>query len=228
MISTKEIVLRLLVAAALGALVGLERERKDWTAGLRTHMIVCTGSCLVILVSAFGFRDILGTPNVVLDPSRVAAQVISGIGFLGAGTILFLRQEVVRGLTTAAGLWTVAAVGLATGSGMYVAACVTTLIVLITLAFLNPVKQMIYDRHEKNIKLRVSDQKQLLNQIHESIGKEESLRQIVIYHDKETKEDIIQIYFHRNLPVSRLLDTIEKLKRMDGVNELSYKGAEPS
>src|SRR5882672_3243980 len=121
MISTKEIVIRLLIAAALGALVGLERERKDWAAGLRTHMIVCVGSCLVILVSAFGFEDILGTPHVELDPSRIAAQVVSGIGFLGAGTILFLRQEVVRGLTTAAGLWTVAAVGLATGSGMYVA-----------------------------------------------------------------------------------------------------------
>jgi putative Mg2+ transporter-C (MgtC) family protein len=133
MITWSEIVIRLSLAALLGALVGIERERKDWAAGLRTHMMVCVGSALTMLVSAFGFRDILGTSAVVLDPSRIAAQVISGIGFIGAGTILFLRQEVIRGLTTAAGLWTVAAIGLATGGGMYFAAAVATGVVLIIL-----------------------------------------------------------------------------------------------
>src|SRR3984885_7518927 len=146
MISTREMIIRLLVAAALGSLVGLERERKDWTAGLRTHMIVCTGSCLVILVSAFGFQDILGTPHVDLDPSRIAAQVISGIGFLGAGTILFLRQEIIRGLTTAASLWTVAAVGLAVGSGLYLAAIATTALVIIILAIMKPIERRIFRR----------------------------------------------------------------------------------
>jgi putative Mg2+ transporter-C (MgtC) family protein len=86
---------------------------------MRTHMMVCLGSALTMMVSAFGFSDILGGNNIVLDPSRIAAQVISGIGFIGAGTILFLKQGVIRGLTTASGLWTVAAIGLATGSGMY-------------------------------------------------------------------------------------------------------------
>ena len=105
MITIQEIVIRLVVAAVLGSAVGLERERLDWAAGLRTHMLVCVGSALAVIISAFGFKDILGTANVTLDPSRIAAQVISGIGFLGAGTILFLRSEVVRGLTTAAGLW---------------------------------------------------------------------------------------------------------------------------
>jgi putative Mg2+ transporter-C (MgtC) family protein len=80
-------------------------------------MMVCVGAALTMIVSAFGFQDVLGTRDVILDPSRVAAQVISGIGFIGAGTILFLRQEVIRGLTTAAGLWTVAAIGLAAGGG---------------------------------------------------------------------------------------------------------------
>ena len=104
MINWHEILFRLFLAALFGALVGLERERKDWTAGMRTHMMVCLGSALIMLVSAYGFSDVLGTPNVVLDPSRIAAQVVSGIGFIGAGTILFMRQGRIRGLTTASGL----------------------------------------------------------------------------------------------------------------------------
>src|ERR1700712_687196 len=110
-LNSQETITRLLLAALAGSVVGVERERLQWAAGLRTHMLVCVGSCLVILVSAFGFSDVLSA-HVVLDPSRVAAQVVSGIGFLGAGTIL-LRGEVVKGLTTAGSLWAGAAMGLA-------------------------------------------------------------------------------------------------------------------
>ena len=101
-----ELIVRLAVSALIGSAIGIERERLRWAAGLRTHMLVCVGSCLVMIVSAYGFSDVL-RPNVVLDPSRVAAQVVSGIGFLGAGSII-LRNEVVKGLTTAASLWTAA------------------------------------------------------------------------------------------------------------------------
>ncbi len=86
-----EILIRLALASLFGALVGLERERKDWAAGMRTHMMVCVGSSLIMIVSMYGFADVLGQEHVVLDPSRVAAQVVSGIGFIGAGTILFLK-----------------------------------------------------------------------------------------------------------------------------------------
>ena len=88
MLNYEEIVLRLFLSALLGSIIGIERERLDWVAGLRTYMLVCVGATMFMLVSAFGFRDVLaGHSNVVLDPSRVAAQVVSGIGFLGAGTI---------------------------------------------------------------------------------------------------------------------------------------------
>ena len=116
MLSQTELICRLLLAAVLGSLIGFERERMSWAAGLRTHMLVSVGSALIMIVSSFGFADILDNPHVILDPSRVAAQVVSGIGFLGAGSIL-LRGEVIRGLTTAASLWSVAAVGLAIGGG---------------------------------------------------------------------------------------------------------------
>lgn len=154
MISTNEILLRLALAALFGGLIGLERERKDWAAGLRTHMLVCVGSCLVIIVSAFGFSDILGTKGVELDPSRIAAQVVSGVGFIGAGAILFSRQGTIRGLTTAAGLWTVAAIGLATGSGLYFAAGATTVVALIILWAIQPLEKR-YLRRFKQATLRV-------------------------------------------------------------------------
>ena len=114
MIPLSEIAIRLLVATLLSAIVGMERERLECAAGLRTHAMVGLGAALFMVLSAFGFHDILGNPNVVLDPSRMAAQIVSGIGFLGAGLIIFQR-EVVRGLTTAASVWVVAAVGAAAG-----------------------------------------------------------------------------------------------------------------
>ncbi len=131
---------RLAMAAALGSVIGLERERLLWAAGLRTHMLVCTGACLFMLVSAFGFGDVAGQSHVVLDPSRVAAQVVSGIGFLGAGTIL-LRGEMLKGLTTAASIWAVAAIGLASGGGLYVPALAATAIVFAILAGVKPVEE---------------------------------------------------------------------------------------
>ena len=91
MLAWDEILIRLITASILGAFIGLERERKTWTAGMRTHMLVCVGSCLIMIVSAFGFQDILSKENITLDPSRIAAQVVSGIGFIGAGTILFQK-----------------------------------------------------------------------------------------------------------------------------------------
>jgi putative Mg2+ transporter-C (MgtC) family protein len=109
------------------------------TAGLRTHMLVSVGACLFMLVSAYGFKDVLGR-SVVLDPSRVAAGVVTGVGFLGAGSII-LRTEVVKGLTTAASLWAVAAVGLAVGGGLYLAAGAATAIVLVILAGVKPLEE---------------------------------------------------------------------------------------
>jgi putative Mg2+ transporter-C (MgtC) family protein len=140
-----EIIVRLLLASALGSVIGLERERLLWAAGLRTHMLVAVGSCLVVIVSAYGFSTVLG-PHVILDPSRVAAQVVSGVGFLGAGSII-LRNEAVKGLTTAASLWAVAGIGLAAGAGLYTAAVASTAIILLILAGLKPLEERFRASH---------------------------------------------------------------------------------
>lgn len=125
-----ELTIRLTLALLLGGAIGIEREYRAKEAGFRTHFLVALGSALFCLVSQFGFGVDLK------DSSRVAAQVVSGIGFLGAGTIIF-QKNVVRGLTTAAGLWVTAAIGLACGTGMYLAAVLTTAMVLLGLEVLN-------------------------------------------------------------------------------------------
>ncbi len=134
-----DLILRLGTAAFLGSVIGLDRQRLDKAAGLRTHMLVSVGSALVMIVSAYGFDRVIQPGRVVLDPSRVAAQVVSGIGFLGAGTIV-VRKMSVHGLTTAASIWTVAAVGLAAGGALYIAAISTTTIMVFVLAVVKPLE----------------------------------------------------------------------------------------
>ena len=135
---TWEFILRIFVAALLGGAIGLEREYRAKEAGMRTHFLVALGSALFMIVSAYGFEGALGSPEHRWDVSRVAAQVVSGIGFIGAGTIIFHKSEnVVRGLTTAAGLWVTAAIGLACGGGLYILAAASTFLVLVGLEAFN-------------------------------------------------------------------------------------------
>jgi len=143
-----EIALRLVTATALAGLVGLDRERQRSAAGLRTHALVGMSSCLLMIASAYGFADVLGTPGVGLDPSRIAAQIVTGIGFLGAGTII-AHGDSVRGLTTAASIWAVAALGIAVGGGMYRAAILGTALALILLLVLRPFERRLDARWRK-------------------------------------------------------------------------------
>jgi len=147
---TWEFVLRIFVAAFLGGAIGLEREYRAKEAGLRTHFLVAMGSALFMVVSAYGFEGTMITESHRWDVSRVAAQVVSGIGFIGAGTIIFHKSEnVVRGLTTAAGLWVTAAIGLACGGGMYILSIAATVLVLVGLEAFNFVLKK-FDRHRGN------------------------------------------------------------------------------
>ena len=152
-LSHQDVLIRLLLAAFLGSVIGFERERLLWAAGIRTHRVVCVGACLIMIVSAFGFGDSLTSNNVVLDPSRVAAQVVSGIGFLGAGAIL-ARGEIVRGLTTAASIWTVAAIGLAVGGGLYFAAGISTAVIIVILAGIKPIEEA-YRARNQSCRLKI-------------------------------------------------------------------------
>ena len=127
------IILRLLLATALGAIIGYQRERAGKPAGLRTHILICLGAALFTVASIYGFGP-------ASDPARVAAGVLVGIGFLGAGAIIRTGEGIVAGLTTAATIWAVAAIGLAAGAGLYVVAAVATALILIVLYLPHPIQ----------------------------------------------------------------------------------------
>ena len=130
--------IRLLTAGILGAIIGLEREYRAKEAGYRTHFLVSLGSALIMIISQHGFGEVLGETGVGLDPSRIAAQVVTGIGFIGAGTII-LNKQIVRGLTTAAGIWATSGIGLCIGAGMYTLGFSATALTLIGLELLSRV-----------------------------------------------------------------------------------------
>ena len=141
MLADSQIILRLTLSVVLSGLIGLERQIHRRNAGLRTHILVCLGSCLIMLTSLYVF-DIYNN-KAQLDPARIAAGVITGIGFLGAGTII-REREGVKGLTTAASLWVVAGIGLAVGCGFCMAALYTTALSLIVLFFLRYIEGIIF------------------------------------------------------------------------------------
>jgi putative Mg2+ transporter-C (MgtC) family protein len=149
MITETHMIIRLLFAALLGGIIGLEREINAKAAGFRTHVLVCIGSCLIMLVSMHMVDIYRGIANA--DPGRIAAQVVSGIGFLGAGTIIRSRASI-HGLTTAASLWSVAGVGLAAGSGLFKVSAFAALLILGSLLVLNKVRPKI-KRSENRIKI---------------------------------------------------------------------------
>lgn len=134
MISEADVLIRLTMALLLGGLIGYERQSCNKSAGLRTHVLVCIGSCLIMVLSLNIYYTVQGLTNA--DPTRLAAQVVSGIGFLGAGTIM-KEGLTIRGLTTAASLWVVSGVGLAVGSGYYISAFIATGLVFLTLSVLS-------------------------------------------------------------------------------------------
>lgn len=221
--------LRLLIAALLGGVIGINREHHEWAAGLRTHMLVCVGSALAMIVSAFGFMDILGQPNMQLDPSRIAAQVISGIGFLGAGTILFLqREQVIRGLTTAAGLWAVAAVGLAAGAGLYPAAVMCTALMWVILALIKPFESRYLRRtfRDSRIRLTLTGETPLV-QLESAITKAGLEMISVTLHRAGDGLDVIELECDPPRPRSELLDTAETLRRFEGVVSVEFGNVNP-
>lgn len=219
--------IRLLVSALLGSLVGFERERLLWAAGIRTHMLVCVGACLFMIVSAFGFAESLGSDHVVLDPSRAAAQVVSGIGFLGAGAIL-ARGQVVRGLTTAASIWTVAAIGLAVGGGLFFAAAAATVVILVILAGVKPLEEA-YRARNQSCGLRILA-------AHGAVGPEQveerlsitpkQLRRFVVAVQPDGQVDRISLQLVRMSP-EQIRGISARLQGIEGVRsvELVSRGA---
>jgi putative Mg2+ transporter-C (MgtC) family protein len=202
-----DFVLRLLAATAMGAAIGFEREYHAKEAGLRTHLLVALGSCLFMILSIYGFDFMLGRDHVSFDPSRIAAQVVTGIGFIGAGTII-LQKQVVRGLTTAAGLWVTAAIGLACGNGMYWVALITTVIVLVSLGLIN-VYLPYFSQKEHTVTFLVEDYT-ILTKVMENL-----------YREKIT---VLNYEMHKDAEENngKMLVSLEiRMKRYNNIKEIS-------
>lgn len=164
-----ELLIRLTLACVLGGLVGIERERLRHPAGFRTHILVCVGATLVMLCNIFIYEEYRAYSNI--DPARMGAQVISGIGFLGAGTIL-KEGVTVKGLTTAASLWSVACIGLSTGLGFYTGSIFATILVLITLVVFSRFENRVYgSRKNALLKIKASDKPGQLGRIGTELGR---------------------------------------------------------
>ncbi len=215
----QELLMRLSTAALLGSLIGLERQRLDKSAGLRTHMLVSVGSALVMIVSTYGFGAVLAPGRVVLDPSRVAAQVVSGIGFLGAGAIL-RKNETVHGLTTAASIWTVAGVGLAAGGGLYLAAASATGLILLILAAIKPLEDRLLGHDRKRILTIIASDRITMAEL-ETCARTNGVDLLGIRLRRVKKSDIRQIEIactHVNEPdMARLFDAIQSV---EGVHQV--------
>ena len=167
-ISNLEMVLRLALAVVLGSAVGLEREKKNQAAGLRTHIVVILGATLVMLISKYGFSDIFINTK---DPARLAAQVVSGIGFLGAGMIIVNRNKI-RGLTTAASLWTTACIGLGVGAGFYIPSIATTVLLVGTLSFVQYIEQHHLKKDSRKIYAEVEQLDSFMEELDEVLTKQ--------------------------------------------------------
>ncbi|GLB46375.1 methyltransferase [Philodulcilactobacillus myokoensis] len=163
--------LRLVLAMFCGGLVGYERSRQLKSAGIRTHMVVAVGSALVMIVSKYGFYDILSLHNIALDPSRIAAQIVSGISFLGAGTIIIGRNRV-SGLTTAAGVWSTAMIGMAVGAGMYfIGIAATIFIVVIQFVFHDDsILNILINRIHIRLNLEINNDGRAIERIEKILG----------------------------------------------------------
>ena len=222
-LSVEELVLRILVAAVLGGLVGLERELSDQPAGLRTHILVVLGACLFALVGAYGLESFTsGEATIRSDPTRIAAQVVSGIGFLGAGAIL--RDGLnIRGLTTAAALWVTAAIGVAVGLGYWVGASVTVAAVLIALLGLKRVERFLLPRLRRGMyRFRITMAPDLhLAKLAEAVESHDGLVHAKKIVTMESGERILVGYL--KLPPEVIPERVaEEISEVPGVSEMEW------
>lgn len=214
---------RLFIALLLSGLIGFEREVNNHSAGFRTHILVGVGSCLMMILSLFGFTAFMTEfDNIRFDPARIPSYVISGIGFLGAGTII-VYGGTIRGLTTAASIWTVAGIGLVVGAGMYSVALVATLIILISLIFLNHIEKLFPKYRSSNfLEIIVSNDFHLYEAV-ETIERNQFKVKRVEIQTLERKQRKIHIWTNikKNNELMNVFEEISNLDHVENIKKLN-------
>jgi len=220
-VSNYEMIFKLALACILGGLIGLERESLNRPAGLRTYTLVCVGSTLAMIVSIDIY--LLYHHTVQADPGRIAAQVISGIGFLGAGTIM-REGATVRGLTTAAGLWVVACIGLAVGAGLYLPAVVTTLLILFVLIYFVKFEQVVTGLREyKGMVILVEDGPGQVGNIGSILGEMGVLIKNIQLSRTETEDLEVELLLElpTGISINEVIDELSAIKGLRSIDRLN-------
>lgn len=216
-------VFRLLLAAVLGGIIGWERATKNKQAGFKTHLLVSLGSALIMLTSIYGFNDhLLNHPNARFDPARLSAQVVSGIGFLGAGAILRRSNHVISGLTTAATLWLVAGIGLSVGAGFYWPAAATTIIVLFSILLLNKLEAKFHIfKKSGTLKLTMAQRPEKMETI-TSLLPQMTIEQVAVSEERNDPQNIrFLMEFRIHSAKRKGLDQLfEQIWKIEGVREV--------
>ncbi|HEU0165679.1 MAG TPA: MgtC/SapB family protein [Thermomicrobiales bacterium] len=223
-LSFGDLLLRLGLATVLGLLVGVERERLERAAGMRTHAVVCVGAALITIVSIYGFPAPGGEQAVSLDPSRIAAQIVSGVGFIGAG-VIFMRRDVVRGLTTAASVWAISGVGITAGAGLYIPAAVGAGFMLLIQRGLRPLERRFF-RHQAtqhDVEIVASHAPDAVARIRQLLmGSSIHLHAIDVDRGGDGKADTIHLNL-RTEKTDEILSLVDLLQDTDGVRGVRWR-----
>lgn len=215
-----EYLLRLVIACLCGASVGFERSRRFKDAGVRTHVMVTLGAALIMVVSKYGFQDIPALEMMKVDASRVASNVVTGVGFLGAG-VIFFKGSTIKGLTTAAGLWTTAGIGLALGSGMYFIGIASAVLMIIAQFFLHRVFKSIDSYSTSEISVSIENEKGAIEEFKSQLeGENLVIQSCKIIKDRD--EGVIKLKATVRMPhdmefedVVRIVENNDKIRSIE-------------
>lgn len=221
-LAATDLLMRLGMATLLGAAIGFERERQERAAGFRTHALVSVASALIMIVSTYGFPEEFGE---ALDPSRISAQVVSGIGFLGAGVIIF-RKNTVRGLTTAASIWAVSGVGLAVGGGLFVAGTAGALFMLLIQGGLRPVERKLFAHHSRRhrVLMTVPQSTIVFSDIQRIASSSPGFRLLSLDFDRDEKSgnDVVELTLEIK-HADHILQLLSQFRQIKGVVRLDWR-----
>ena len=218
LITNQDIIMRLLIALIVGGLTGLERERSHQFAGFRTHILVSVGSCITSITSLSLFFQYNSYSNI--DPARLSAQVLSGVGFLGAGAILKTSNGI-RGLTTAAGIWATACIGIAVGYGYYILAISAWLFVMITLYILKNIDKMIFKKKQTIFNIK-TDNIEIISSIYEMFQRSQiSVKNIEINSDTNNIKINLLTVHDRRIVLDEVIKELSKLKNIISIDYLN-------
>ena len=213
-----EFLVRILLAGICGGIIGYERKSRNKEAGIRTHLIVASGAALIMIVSKYGFSDILGDKGIALDPSRIAAQIVTGVGFLGAGMI-FMRKNTISGLTTAAGIWATSAIGMAIGSGLYLLGIVTAVLIVLVQIILHQNHRWLKESYKEEPSFVIDRNKDALKDLQERLKELQiEILNVTLTQEQDSYQVDLVVSFPDTYQAAHLLDVFHEVDYIHEIN----------